>query len=368
MLKQGCCDMVTDRNGDNLTQDLIFRSYWPRDEEKIVELLETVFGDWPGFCLNCSPLEHWRWKYLDNPVGQSQIAVCLKNDEMIGCAHLIPLRLKIEDAVYPSCYGTDVAVHPDYRGLGIYNRLNSLRHDLATKAGYLHSFHPTRNPILLRHHRKYWQTFPHDILNFVKIYDIDRQLEAMPMKNRWMMKFGFLGAHYLNKLRNSLSKYKFEEYQGKIITTSAFNDKINDFWEATSSQYDFIFERRLRNLNWRYSDSRAGKFIVLQAMGEDNIQGYAVLSINRKIENYPVGFIMDLISLPNRRDVVRALLLNALEEFEKHGVNLVNCLIVNNSQYEDVLKKSEFLNSRVKLQLFYYSMEKKHQKIYLKMF
>jgi len=174
-VKTGSLRYSHKQNGDNLTQDLIFRSFCPGDEEKIVELLEIVFGDWPGLCLNCSPLDHWRWKYLDNPVGQSQIAVCLKNDEIIGCAHLIPLKLKIGDEVYSSCYGTDVAVHPDYRGLGIYNRLNSLRHDLASKAGYFYSFHPTRNPVLLRHHRKYWQTFPHDILNLVKIHNIDRQ-------------------------------------------------------------------------------------------------------------------------------------------------------------------------------------------------
>jgi len=331
MLKQGCWDIVTNRNGDNLTQDLIFRPYRPRDEEKIVELLELV--------------------------GQSQIAVCLNNDEMIGCAHLLPLRLKVGDEVYSSCYGTDVAVHPEYRGYGICNRLNSLRHDLATKAGYFYSFHPTRNPLLLRHHRRYWQTFPHDILNFVKIHDIDRQLEAMPMKNRWLMKYGFLGARHLNSFINTFRVQGSGTYQGRILSIKAFNDKINNFWEETSDQYDFVVERSSGYLNWRYSYSRSGEFIILQAEEEDVIKGYTVLSVNRKLGDYPVGFIMDLISLPDRRDVVHALVMKALKEFDKQGVNLVNCLVAKKHPYEEIFSSSGLLDSRVKFELFYYILE-----------
>ena len=74
---------------------------------------------------------------------------------------------------------------------------------------------------------------------------------------------------------------------------------------------------------------------------------------------------MDLMSLPDRKDVVHALTSNALDEFDKQGVNLLNCLVANNHQYADVLKKNGFLNSRVKLQLRY-NIPEQPRKTYLK--
>jgi hypothetical protein len=47
--------------------ELHVRHYHPGDEESIVGLLETTFRRWPNFSLDCEPIDHWKWKYLDNP-------------------------------------------------------------------------------------------------------------------------------------------------------------------------------------------------------------------------------------------------------------------------------------------------------------
>lgn len=51
------------------------REYLPGDEESIMDLLIKVFGGWPHFDLNCSPMRHWRWKYLDNPKRLNAVCV-----------------------------------------------------------------------------------------------------------------------------------------------------------------------------------------------------------------------------------------------------------------------------------------------------
>jgi hypothetical protein len=45
------------------------------DEEEIVTLLSTIFNGWPRFDLNCSPVEHWIWKYVENPTKMNKVVV-----------------------------------------------------------------------------------------------------------------------------------------------------------------------------------------------------------------------------------------------------------------------------------------------------
>ena len=76
------------------------RDYEPGDEGRIVELLELVFGVWPRFDLKCSPLEHWRWKYVDNPMGSMIVPIAVDGDLIVGLnpifAVITSLVLKME--------------------------------------------------------------------------------------------------------------------------------------------------------------------------------------------------------------------------------------------------------------------------------
>ena len=58
-----------------MKKDFTIRFYRPGDEKEIVPLLVLGFHGWPHIDLACSPLEHWRWKYIDNPIKRNMIAV-----------------------------------------------------------------------------------------------------------------------------------------------------------------------------------------------------------------------------------------------------------------------------------------------------
>lgn len=338
---------------NDLTGNFIFRPYQTGDEEKIVSLLNLVFNSWPNFDVSCKPIDHWKWKFIDNPLKASKIAISSRNNDIIGCSHLLPRKLKIRDKVYISYYGVDVAVHPDFRGIGIYKKLNEIRFNLATKAGIDFSFHSTGNPVLLKHHLKYWQRFPYPIINLVWIQNVEKQLKAMPMKKAWILKYGYLGAQYLNKLKNSLLSHKSLKFKGIIKNIWNFDARIDDFWEEVSRHYDFIVERKQNYLNWRYCDSRSGKFVIKQAEKDDRILGYIVLSINKKLENYPIGFVVDLLTIPYKINVVNALIADAIRYFKNKKINLINYLVMRNHPYEKIFKRNGFINSRLKFHLFY---------------
>src|SRR4030043_199486 len=97
---------------DRLEKEYSVRPFQPGDEEGIVELLELVFDGWPRFGLLCSPLEHWKWKYLNNPLWKNQIIVGVSDHRIISCVHYPSLRIKIGHRVCLGTQGLDLRKQP----------------------------------------------------------------------------------------------------------------------------------------------------------------------------------------------------------------------------------------------------------------
>ena len=81
--------------------------------------------------------------------------------------------------------------------------------------------------------------------------------------------------------------------------------------------------------------------------------GCSVLRINRYNKSYPIGYIVDLFAPSRRLDVLNALASDATVYFDDSDVNIVNCLAVKGHQLNNVMAVQGFLDSRVKMHLFY---------------
>ena len=331
------------------------RLYHPGDTGEILKLLQLAFNGWPHINLSCSTIEHWKWKHEDNPVGKSIISVGASDGKTIGCSHTIPLRMKIKDGVFLCCIGVDVAVRPNFRGIGVYGNMLDFKRRFEKQVGMKLHFTITGNPFIIKRLSKRESRFPLKIVNLVRILDINKHLKAMPINNGWFVKPGFHFVKLMNKLKNTyfatVSKFDLQ-----ISDIDRFDEKIVEFCEQVSNHYDFILERSQEYLNWRYCDPRAGNFLVRQVCEEDQVLGYSVLKINRYKEDYPVGFVVDLLTLPKRFDVAEALAMDAINYFDNNDVNIVNYLVVKGHPYEDVLNRCGFLDSRIDINLFYTSL------------
>jgi hypothetical protein len=336
------------------------RGYRPSDEEGIVRFLQFVFDGWPNFDLNCSSLEHWRWKYLDNPTKQSFVAVALSNNEMIGVNHAYPIKIKIGGKVFPCGYASDTAVHPKFRRMGVYKRIIDLKNSLESSEGRHLNLSVTSNPIMVKSNLRnpIMEPFPHKIFNLVKIKDLDLHLRHIPVNNPRFIRLGYRAANLLNKL-NSSWRNKSTNMKIEVNSINKFDKRINLFNKTISDQYDFMVDRNVDYLNWRYCDHRVGKFTVRQVNDpEGKILGYSVLSLNNVLDNYPVGYIVDLMALPNRLDVVESLMEDAIHYFDSRDVNIINSLMPGKHPYHRIFERHGFLNSRIQIQLFcnYYVM------------
>lgn len=337
-----------------MTSKTRFRPYQKGDEESIVNLLTEVFNGWPNFSIECSSLDHWRWKYLDNPFRKSYVSLALLGTEVIGVNHSFPIKVKIGEDVFRGSFGSDLAVHPDHRGKGISTQLQRMKRQLKDRTA-MFSLYVSSNPIVVeREDETRIPPFPNVLLNLVRIRDIDKHLKIAPENNDWLIKIGFNVLKLINLLRNrNKIQTRKEETKIKLEKVMLFDGRIDAFWEEVKKHYTFIIERNKTYLNWRYFDSRSGEYtIVLASSPEGEITGYIVTTINRKNRDYPVGYIVDLLAIPENKAVVDKLIKKAVEHFDEKEVNLVNVLLFRDHPFEKIFQKNGFLNSRKKIHLF----------------
>lgn len=333
-------------------KEYCIRPYKSGDEDKIVELLQAAFDGWPQMDLTCTSLDHWKWKYLDNPFEKNDIVVAGNEYRVIGCKHSIPLNIKVDSDIYFCNLGTDLAVHPEFRGLGISRKIRGLNTELKKKCGYEFAYFATSNPVMIQSFSGR-PRFPHDIVNLVRIRDIDEHLKNMPVENSWFMKLGFRTSSLFNDLRSFFDGSEYEGQDQKIWEVQTFDNRIDLFWNRISEHYSFIVERRRDYLNWRYCDPRGGDFIVKQIQEEKEVLGYCVLCINRYRRKYPIGYIVDMLTLPDQPELANALVADAVNFFDEQNINIVNYLIVKGHPYERILNRYGFLNSRLKIHVFF---------------
>jgi len=336
-----------------LNREYVVRAYQPGDDRKIVELLDLVFGGWPKFDFGFSPLEHWKWKYQDNPLKLSQIAVGESDNRIISCEHSFPLRIKIGDKVCLAHHSGDLAVHPDFRRMAASEKMRELLVQMREKAGSSLVYFVTFNPILIESLSKFYRRFPYKVITFIRIHDIGLHLRKMPIEYASVKKYYFQLVKLMNRFRGTSQHYTPSSYNFQIREIAAFDNSINVFWEEIKNHYDFIIERSRDFLNWRYFDARGGDYLVKIAEKDSKILGYVVLRINKHQKDYPLGYVVDLLTLPNRLDVAHALVADAVDYFANNNINVIYCLVIKHHPYQTSLERNGFVTRREEAPFFY---------------
>jgi len=123
------------------------RVYKKGDEEGYVKLMNLVF---PRY--ECD-LQRWRWEFADNPFGSIQVFADF-NGEIIGHMGLIFVPIKIGDHIFQGLQAVDLAVHPSFRGKGIFINIGKKLMYEAAKEGIVISYGVPNEPAY-RGHLKY---------------------------------------------------------------------------------------------------------------------------------------------------------------------------------------------------------------------
>lgn len=329
------------------------RIYEPGDEEGIVDLLSVGFSGWPNFDLKCDSVDHWKWKYLDNPYGKISIAVALDSEKIIGCVHTGYRKINVDGQIILGGQAMDGVIHPDYRGKGVYNLVHKLMNNKRQKDGVIIGTGITRNPIIIeRALRRGTLRFPHAVLSMYRIQDVDLHLKMRAPEVSWIKKTGYKGLQFFQTLYST----RIRDDDFDVLVGGYFDDRVDVFWDDLKDKYSFIVERNLDYLTWRYSDLRGGKYDTIQVFQDGVLVGYSVLRVNEYQEDYPLGYIVDLIAFPLDVLVQEKLVRESIDFFDERNVNVIMSFVVKGHPFENTMKKFGFVNVRIENHVFLTSL------------
>ena len=312
------------------------RPYQDGDEEAIYDLRCAVFGEiqdkeqW---------LKTWNWKYKNNPAGNPVIWVALAGDKLVANYAVIPVKMKIGDEIIEASQSVDTMTHPEYQGQGIFLELTRQVFSDAGKQGkdIIYGF-PNK---MTSWHQKNW-------LDVGELYAMMKPLNlkgilGILVHNRLIIN---ILAAVGNLVINLISRVKIPpEVDGlKINRISSFDERINDLWQKVSNDYQIMVVRDKEYLNWRFVDVPGGDYTIYIAEIEGQVLGYTVV----KCEEYSelkIGRIFELTVPSGQQAIAQALILKAIEFFDREKADFILYRIIGNKAYHRVLKKCGFINS-----------------------
>jgi len=110
-------------------KEITLRPYELGDETKILDFLNICYGEWGA-------IQKWRARYADYPTFNKDDVVLMEaNNEIVGHGGIHFRDLVVWKHKLCTASLTDAAIHPRYRGRGLYARLVDVRLKLARSKG-----------------------------------------------------------------------------------------------------------------------------------------------------------------------------------------------------------------------------------------
>lgn len=127
--------------------EISYRIASERDIEDVISLLNGVFSSLQQSDRK-RELSSWKWKYDDNIFGKTYTIIAECNNRIIGTGTIWPFRFRINGKAHLGYQACGLAVDEDFRGRGIFTKINDIRIEIAeeNRASFLFSF-PNQNSL-----------------------------------------------------------------------------------------------------------------------------------------------------------------------------------------------------------------------------
>jgi hypothetical protein len=290
-------------------------------------LMERVWG------VN-SPEAYWTWKYLDPPFATQGFVTERDDGEIVAFSGFWLRELSLGDEIYPSYQITDVMADPNYRGGQAYGPIMEKIEDLGhNQKVILYGF---TNPV------------SHSL--FKKIFGEWAMIEADHPVYSLVLDPGtlFKSPDFLKAALGGVSRGLVRTRLGlagthklKVTLADVIPGEVGRLWEEVRREYHLIFKRDADFLNWRFLQVPQGPCQIWLAEDGQGLAGYLVTALARRPDKTK-GFIMDWLVSPQRPEVFKALLDEALKWFLKEKVNVVETWFLNLDEHV-----AKTLNSRM---------------------
>jgi GNAT superfamily N-acetyltransferase len=297
--------------------------------------------------------EQWLWEYRPADTMSPAYTLALHEDELVGIQAYIPIKFLRDGDIVETGKDEDTLVHPEYRGMGVLDRLYKLLLKRANEDGIkvIWGFTSTAVKPLLRNGYKVIG----DIETLQKDFRVDWH-DVKKVLSSWcgiVKAIEYLGA----RIRRAFSGRKYDDAE----SVGAFNGfivrEVNSL-DAACDKFAFEFGRMwggvtvhlsAEYLKWRVFDNPFKKYKMFAAYRGDDIIGISVFKFDDKSK---VGTISELAAIPvdgvKIDDILRALIKPGRDLFEVSGYKRIISVVLGGNEFNStavrVLRSIGFYN------------------------
>ena len=332
------------------------------DEDEIFELTKAVWGE--RVPEKARWIKGWRWMHVDNPAGVSRIWLAEHDGKLVGQYPVIMENMKVDGEVVKTAQLVDTMTHPQHRRQGICSTLGKKALNEVENGGFQLVYCFPTQEIYPLHIKSGWL----DVCSFQVMFkplNLKNILQKYFVRNRLLLNiFTVVGTIIIKALFRS--KKVPDEDTLNVRKISHFDDRINEFWNTMSIDYNIIRIRDKKYLNWRYVDAPNADYIIYVAEEGGRICGYIILGC-KDASGLIFGYIYDIIAPTSREDIIQCLIAKAVEYFMDAKVDAILSQMVPNKIYHKALLKNGFIpRFRSKGRFIAYNASTKLSEAYLK--
>ena len=309
-----------------MTQPWSVRIYKEGDEEEILKLRKLCFGS--------ANLDEWIWEFKNSPL-DSLMMVAESEGQIVGFLSYLFVKMKVKNEILKGSIVCDAMVHPDFRRKGLWRTLNKILWEEAEKKGngISYSFRKRASALLKE------QSAICRVPVLVKFFDTYEEMKKR-VGNQFLAKI-------LSIFANSIFRFFYRTKKCPPVKNLVLSeitepdDRINSFWVEASTAFKIAIVRDKEYLKWRYFQRPNSNFKVLLAEEGSEILGYIVFSVQRTPDD-KIGYIIDIITHPDRPEIIQFLISKAVDRIRKEKVSLILCKMMKNNAYYKVFRENGF--------------------------
>lgn len=284
----------------------------------------------------------FHWKIVDNYIQPGIINLIKDGNRIASTTSVTPKLLVYKGDVINAAEIGDTYTHPDYWRQGMFSLLiNQTREDAENKG--IHFVYGTPNKLSLPGYQK---KANFDIIQNLHLRSLVFPVNISPSiqkRSHWILGsiigsiFSIFSFIYF-KIKNI---YFFIDKSIVVEEINQIPQDWNDFWKRVKEDYDFIINRNMEAIVWRYLDN-PNKYKLISLRKNKVIIGYLVFRTIHDDEAKRI-VIADYLTLPGEENALYIGINYIIERAFKIGVNQVGLWCVVDSPCYKIFKKKGFL-------------------------
>ncbi len=316
-----------------MNRNITIREYREGDEASIMKLRGLVLS-------GPKDMDWWVWQHKQNPAGPAIISVAEDEvtNEIVGHFCHIPLRVKVKTMTHIIIQGIDTMVHPNFRGLGVYNRIRDRNHEIIRLKNVLFTY-----------------TYPNKLM--YRIHKDARLKTIFKKTPLWIkpLKLKNIVTRYLNNdslasLIAAIGKGLVRitdrsidyEIRTQVREVKEIDERFDYLWKQASSLHEIMLVRDRAYLNWRYVKKPDADYTIYISEDDNQLLGYVVLR-NLEDNGLRIGWIADMLTSSKDSPASMDLITRAIQYFRITGMDVALCVMPPKVYLKNSLGKCGFL-------------------------